>query len=96
MPGERTAAARGTGGRGRGPSSIANVSLHKYRGPGTVTFDKTRLPVPTQGAQVSATATFSDPGEYMLRVQANDESVSKTPTISSRSQSVATDSTGAR
>ena len=40
----------------------------------TVTFDKVRLPVPTQGAQVSATATFSDPGEYMLRVQANDES----------------------
>jgi len=33
-----------------------------------------RLPVQTQGAQVSATATFSDPGEYMLRVQANDES----------------------
>ena len=62
------------GGRGRGPSSIANVSLHTYRGPGTVTFDKTRLPVPTQGAQVSATATFSDPGDYILRVQANDES----------------------
>ena len=62
------------GGRGRGPASIATVSLHKYRGPGTVTFDKMRLPVQTQGAQVSATATFSDPGEYMLRVQANDES----------------------
>jgi len=63
------------GGRGRGGTpSIANVSLHKYRGPGTVTFDKVRLPVPTQGAQVTATATFSDPGEYMLRVQANDES----------------------
>ena len=61
-------------GRGRGPATVANISLHKYRGPGTVTFDKARLPVPTQGAQVSATATFSDPGEYMLRVQANDES----------------------
>ena len=62
------------GGRGRGPASIANVSLHKYRGPGTVTFDKVRLPVPSQGAQVTATATFSEPGEYLLRVQANDES----------------------
>ena len=62
------------GGRGRGPSSVANLSLHHYRGAGTVTFDKARLPVPTQGAQVSATATFSNPGEYMLRVQANDES----------------------
>ena len=62
------------GGRGRGPSSVATVSLHKYRGPGTVTFDKVRLPVPTQGAQVSATATFNQPGDYTLRVQANDES----------------------
>ncbi|HUR34793.1 MAG TPA: hypothetical protein VM032_13415 [Vicinamibacterales bacterium] len=67
---------RGTegAGRGRGTPSVATVSLHMYRGPGTVTFDKTRIPVPTQGAQVSATATFSEPGEYLLRVQANDES----------------------
>jgi hypothetical protein len=65
----------GAGGRGRGgAASIATVSLHKYRGPGTVTFDKVRLPVPTQGAHLSATATFSEPGEYLLRVQANDES----------------------
>jgi hypothetical protein len=65
----------GAAARGRGATtSVATVSLHKYRGPGTVTFDKVRLPVPTQGAQVSANATFSDPGEYMLRVQANDES----------------------
>lgn len=63
----------GRGGRG-GTPSVANVSLHKYRGPGTVTFDKVRLPVPTQGAEISANVTFSEPGEYMLRVQANDES----------------------
>jgi hypothetical protein len=62
------------GGRGRGTASVATVSLHKYRGPGTVTFDKLRLPVPTQGAQVTSNATFSAAGEYLLRVQANDES----------------------
>lgn len=62
------------GGRGRGPAAVANVSLHKYRGPGTVTFDKPRLPVTTQGAQVTANAAFSEPGEYVVRVQANDES----------------------
>ncbi len=62
------------GGRGRGPASVANVSLHKFRGPGTVTFDKARLSVAKQGEQVTANATFSDPGEYVLRVQANDES----------------------
>ena len=62
------------GGRGRGAASVATVSLHKFRGPGTVTFDKTRLSVTKQGEQVTANATFSDPGEYVLRVQANDES----------------------
>jgi hypothetical protein len=62
------------GGRGRGPRSIATVSLHKFRGPGQVTFDKARVPVPTQGAMIAAAATFDQPGEYLLRVQANDES----------------------
>ena len=54
--------------------SIATVSLHKFRGPGTVTFDNARIPVPKQGAMVTASATFSAPGEYLLRVQSNDES----------------------
>jgi hypothetical protein len=59
---------------GRGSGSVATVSLHKFRGPGKVTFDKARLPVLTQGAMVTAAATFSAPGDYTLRVQANDES----------------------
>lgn len=61
-------------GRGRGPASVATVSFHKYRGTGDVTFDKARVTVPTQGAMVTANATFSEPGDYLLRVQANDES----------------------
>jgi len=59
---------------GRGSGSVATVSLNKFRGPGKVTFDKVRLPVLTQGAMISGTATFSAAGEYLLRVQANDES----------------------
>jgi hypothetical protein len=59
---------------GRGPSSIATLSLHKFRGPGKVTFDKARITVPKQGDMVTAAATFSAAGEYLLRVQANDES----------------------
>jgi hypothetical protein len=39
-----------------------------------VTFDKARIPVQKQGDMVSANATFSAPGDYLLRVQANDES----------------------
>jgi hypothetical protein len=70
------AEAEGTAGprRGRGAGAVATVSLHKFRGPGTVTFDKMRLPVGAQGELVAATATFGAPGEYLLRVQANDES----------------------
>jgi hypothetical protein len=68
-PGDaETAAARG------GPPAVATVSFHKFRGPGAVTFDKARIPVQKQGEMVSATATFASPGEYLLRVQANDES----------------------
>src|SRR5262249_44619288 len=65
--GEETAA-------GRGPASVASVSLHKFRGPGAVTFDRARLSVPKQGDMVSAQATFAAAGDYTLRVQANDES----------------------
>jgi hypothetical protein len=50
------------------------VSFHKHRGPGAVTFDKARVPVSKQGEMVAATATFEAAGEYLLRVQANDES----------------------
>ena len=60
-------------GRGR-MSGIATVSLHKYRGPGAVTFDNARIPVSKQGEMVAANATFDAAGEYLLRVQANDES----------------------
>jgi hypothetical protein len=55
-------------------AKVATVSFHKFRGPGKVTFDKARIPVDQQGAMISAGATFDAPGEYLLRVQANDES----------------------
>ena len=63
----------GRGGRG-GAVAVANVSFHKFRGPGTVTFDPARIPAKTQGETVTTKATFSLPGEYLLRVQGNDES----------------------
>jgi hypothetical protein len=51
----------------RGPT----ISWSKFRGPGTVTFAN---PKPVVGAdgKASTTATFSKPGEYILRGQAND------------------------
>ena len=48
------------------------VSFSKYRGPGEVTFGNARPPV--ENGKVSNTATFSAPGEYVVRVQVNDRS----------------------
>jgi hypothetical protein len=62
----------GGGGRGnQGPQ--ARVFLTKHRGPGDVTFDNVRPDVNhADGGRVTATATFSAPGEYVVRVQVND------------------------
>jgi hypothetical protein len=60
--------------RGRAAAKVATLSFHKFRGPGAVTFDPLRLPVNTPGEMVASKATFAAPGEYLLRVQANDES----------------------
>jgi hypothetical protein len=53
---------------------VGNVSFHKYRGPGGVKFDKTRVSAKQQGERVSVNAIFDKAGEYIVRVQANDES----------------------
>ena len=57
------------------------VRWSKYRGPGMVTFDKARPPVekladgsaPFNG-KATTTASFSEPGDYVLHVIANDYS----------------------
>lgn len=66
--------------RPRTPAVV--LSWSKYRGPGAVTFgsDKPAIEtadVPAPGVvafsgKASTTATFSEPGEYILRVVAND------------------------
>ncbi|MEZ5292798.1 MAG: hypothetical protein R2745_17080 [Vicinamibacterales bacterium] len=53
---------------------VANLSFHKFRGPGGVKFTPDRVEVKTQGETVTAQATFDLPGEYLVRVQANDDS----------------------
>jgi len=54
----------------RGGGGIA-VSWTKFRGPGEVTFTSPRAASDAQG-KASTIATFSVPGEYILRGQAND------------------------
>jgi hypothetical protein len=55
-------------------TNVATVSLHKHRGPGAITVERARTPIPKPGEMLSIPATFSAPGEYIVRVQANDES----------------------
>ena len=62
------------GREGRGGAIVATVSFHKYRGPGAVSFDRARISAAKQGETITSAATFSAPGDYLLRVQANDES----------------------
>jgi hypothetical protein len=57
------------------------TSVSKYRGPGKVTFDKAKPPIEKQAGgaapfsgKATATATFSDPGDYVLHVIGNDYS----------------------
>jgi hypothetical protein len=63
----------GGGGRGANQGPQARVFLTKHRGPGDVKFDNVRPEVNhADGGRVNATATFSEPGEYVIRVQVND------------------------
>jgi hypothetical protein len=51
----------------------ANVTWSKFRGSGMVTFENAR-PTVTDDGKASTTAKFSAPGEYIVRLQANDAS----------------------
>lgn len=55
------------------------VNWRKHRGPGEVTFAKSSTPLvtkrnPTVFLESTTTATFSAPGEYVVRAQVNDTS----------------------
>lgn len=66
------------------PRPPVTVTWSKYRGPGTVAFDKAKpeveqLPSSGSGAppfsgKATSKVTFSEPGEYVLHVTANDYS----------------------
>jgi hypothetical protein len=60
-----------SGGRGAAPVSLA---WFKHQGPGDVTFAPQSGRAAAAGAQFTTTATFSKPGDYVLRVRANDAS----------------------
>lgn len=65
--------ARDDGLGGRGAPSVA-LAWFKHQGPGVVTFSPATGRAPAAGGEMVTTATFSEPGDYLLRVRANDAS----------------------
>jgi hypothetical protein len=61
----------GSSGRGGLPVTL---TFFKHQGPGRVTFTPPTARVPAAGGEGTTQAAFSEPGEYMLRVRANDAS----------------------
>ena len=51
-----------------------SVTWFKHSGPGSVAFEPAEAEVPHQGDVVRTQATFSVPGEYLLRARVNDAS----------------------
>ena len=56
----------------RRPARLVSVVWSKFRGPGDVTFSNASPSPDEKTGQSTTTATFSAPGEYLLRVQVND------------------------
>ena len=66
-------AARGAAPEGFTPPPAMAVTWTKFRGPGDVTFDNNKPSIDRAAQGKSVTnATFSAPGDYILRVEGND------------------------
>jgi hypothetical protein len=50
------------------------LTWFKHQGPGEITFATPTARVPNAGGRATTTATFSVPGDYIVRVRANDAS----------------------
>ncbi len=61
------------GGRGTAPSVA--LAWFKHQGPGKVTFAPATGRATAAGGQMTSQATFSAPGDYIIRVRANDSAV---------------------
>ena len=67
--------ARRPGAEADDPPPLVRLSLHLHQGPGEVAFADPEIEIAEGDPErVETTATFSEPGEYVLRVFANDRS----------------------
>lgn len=68
-------AALAGGGRGRGRVPQVTLTWFKHQGPGHVEFSSPTDSVPSTGGEMTTMATFDTPGEYVVRVRANDSAM---------------------
>ena len=66
--------ARGSIARAGRTGVPVTLTWFKHQGPGDVTFDEGTATVPVEGGSATTMATFSEPGDYVIRVRANDAS----------------------
>ena len=60
---------------GRGTATQVSLAWFKHQGPGAVTFQPATGRAASAGAQVTTQATFAAPGDYIIRLRANDSTV---------------------
>ena len=61
---------------GRGTAQPVSLAWFKHQGPpGAVTFQPATGRAASAGASMTTQATFTEPGEYLVRVRANDSAV---------------------
>ncbi len=64
----------GRGRTGRATRSAIDLTWFKHQGPGEITFSEDSGEAPITGGRMTTMATFEKPGDYVLRVRANDAS----------------------
>jgi hypothetical protein len=67
----RASGSVGTAGKSAEPVML---TWFKHQGPGKVTFNPATVKVGAAGGQATTSASFSEPGDYLVRVRANDAS----------------------
>ena len=65
-------------GRGGANQPDIRITWHKHRGPGEITYDTDEIRLQNNGdpnlfVEAKTNAYFSDPGEYIMRAQVNDQ-----------------------
>lgn len=61
-------------GRGDGETPPLDLTWLKQQGPGEVSFSQDSGKIPVDGGQMTTQATFSEAGDYIVRVRVNDAS----------------------